>query len=100
MRVRYIAIDGVETIETVSKCPSYEKLAQFVNGPVESFEMRVDSGQGKSRKARMYVNENGGFTDEINMAATRLVIRAAELMGTSCVQFIHGNVVITQPNDD
>ena len=100
MKVRYIAINGVETIETVSKCPSYEKLTKFVNGPVESFEMRVDSGPGKSRKARMYVNENGGYTEEINMAATRLVMRAAELMGTTCVQFIHGNVVITQPNDD
>jgi hypothetical protein len=94
--IRYIKIDGTEVVEAKTKEPSLDKMQDFVDGPVERFQLLVDNPKGgKPLRATMWVNEEGGLIGlPVNKTATDITVHGAQLMGTACLQTIRGNVIL------
>lgn len=101
MKVRFIQIDGHETVlHNQKKVPKYDEMSKFVGGSLERFELRVEAaGRPKGVKATMWVNESGMLLNlPVNARATRLCVIAADLMNKSLTQGIHGNVILIEPD--
>jgi len=99
MKITYIPVVGEEKIEYKSKLPAYSVLTKFLEGPGERFELKVQSG-AKVVKATMWVNEVGMLRNfPINVKASTLVYQASKLMQRGMTQYIHGNVILVQPED-
>lgn len=95
MKIRYIAVDGTETVESSKKSPSLEKMQGFIGGYVERFSIRILLGKGV-----MWVDEEGQLKGlSINKKATELLEESARLMNTRRTQNIVGNVIVIQPDD-